>query len=200
MLDDGWKWSIIKFELKKFITKPIVREILITVVLGLTIFFTARASLQTYEVFQTSMEPNFYEGQRVVVLKAAYWFGSPQRGDVIIFNAPDNSGEEWIKRVIGLPGDTIHIDHGVVYVNDVALDEPYVQRPAFYSMSKITVPENCYFFLGDNRVVSNDSHLGWYMTRESVIGKAWLITWPPASWGSVPAYQLNNQVAFVPAN
>jgi signal peptidase I len=183
--------------LKNFFLKPIFREILITVVLGLVIFFTARAAMQTYEVFQTSMEPNFYEGQRVVVLKAAYWFGEPQRGDVVIFNAPDGSGEEWIKRIIGLPGDTVRVDQGVVYVNDIQLDEPYMQRLFSYSMNKLTVPPHNYFFLGDNRDVSNDSHHGWFMPRENIIGKAWLVTWPPAAWGAVPYYPLSNQVVII---
>lgn len=190
----GAKWGIIDFELKEFIKKPIFREILITVILGLAIFFAARAAIQTYEVFQTSMEPNFYQGERVVVLKSAYWFGDPQRGDVIICNAPDNSGEEWIKRIIGLPGDKVRIEEGVVYVNGLALDEPYVQRTFNYSMSETTVPNGFYFFLGDNRNVSNDSHRGWWLPRQYVIGKAWLVTWPPSSWGSVPVYSLEEQL------
>jgi signal peptidase I len=186
--------------LKKFFSNTLVREIIIFVILAVPVIFISRAALQTYEVFQTSMEPNFVQGERVMVLKSAYWFGGPQRGDVIILRAPDNSGEEWIKRVIGLPGDTIRIDNGVVYVNGVKLDEPYVQRPFDYSMNELTVPPDNYFFLGDNRDVSNDSHRGWYITRESVIGKAWLVTWPPSDWGSVPSYPLNNQVALLSAN
>jgi signal peptidase I len=182
--------------LKKFFTKPIFREILVIVALTLVIFFIARATLQTYEVFQTSMEPNFYQGERVVVLKAAYWFGEPQRGDVVIFKAPDGSDEEWIKRIIGLPGDTVRIDDGVVYINGVRLDEPYVQSFFTYSMPSMVVPQGKFFFLGDNRDVSNDSHKGWLMTRESIIGKAWLVTWPPSSWGSVPYYPLNDQLAI----
>jgi signal peptidase I len=161
--------------LKKFFAKPIFREILVIVVLTLVIFFLARAAIQTYEVFQTSMEPNFIQGQRVVVLKAAYWFGAPQRGDVVIFQAPDGSGEEWIKRIIGLPGDTVRIDNGVVYVNDVQLVEPYVQRYFTYSMSSLVVPPGEFFFLGDNRNVSNDSHRGWFMARDSILARpGWL--------------------------
>jgi signal peptidase I len=182
--------------LKKFFAKPIFREILVIVVLTLVIFFLARAAIQTYEVFQTSMEPNFIQGQRVVILKAAYWFGQPQRGDVVIFQAPDGSGEEWIKRIIGLPGDTVRIDNGVVYVNDVQLVEPYMQRYFTYSMSSLVVPPGEFFFLGDNRNVSNDSHRGWFMARDSIIGKAWLVTWPPSDWGSVPAFPLNDQLVF----
>jgi signal peptidase I len=174
--------------------KPLVREIIITVVLALAIFFAARATVQTYEVFQTSMEPNFFENQRVVVNKAAYWFGDPQRGDVIVFKAVDASTEEFIKRVIGLPGDTVEIINGVTYVNDIKLDELYVKRSFTYSMPRVTVPADNYFVLGDNRNVSNESHTGWFMPRENLIGKAWLITWPPKDWAVVPSFPLNDQV------
>jgi len=173
------------------------REILITIALALAIFFVARGTIQTYEVFMTSMEPSFYEGQRVVVNKAAYWdwIGEPERGDVIIFNAPDSSDEDFIKRVIGLPGDTVEIKDRTVYVNDVALDEPYIMSKPSYNMSQITVPEGHYFVLGDNRNRSNDSHSGWLVERPEIHGKAWLSTWPPELWGVIPEYPLGNQIA-----
>jgi signal peptidase I len=174
--------------------KPLVREILITVVIALVIFFSARATLQTYEVFQTSMEPNFFEGQRVVVLKAAYWLGQPQRGDVVIFKDPNGSNEEFIKRLIAVPGDMVKITKGVIYVNGNKLEEPYVKRSFSYSLAEEIIPPDSYFVLGDNRDVSNDSHRGWLMPRENLIGKAWLVTWPPADWGVVPSYPLNNQL------
>jgi signal peptidase I len=175
--------------------KSLVREILITLVLALAIFFLARATIQTYEVFQTSMLPNFGPGERVVVNKAVYWFGAgPKRGDVVILRAPNGIDENWIKRIIGLPGDTVEILAGVVFVNGVALDEPYVKNSFTYSMDKITVPEDKYFFLGDNRDVSNDSSRGWFMPRENLIGKAWLISWPPSDWGVAYNYNLNAQV------
>ena len=174
--------------------KALLREVLITVALALVIFFAARATIQTYEVLQTSMEPNFYQGQRVVVYKAVYWRGEPQRGDVVIFNAPYGQDEVLIKRVIGLPGDTIEIINGVTYVNDIKLNEPYVKRSFSYSMPKETVPKDSYFVLGDNRDVSNDSHRGWFMPRENLIGKAWLVTWPPSAWGFVPGFPLGEQL------
>jgi signal peptidase I len=174
--------------------KTLLREVVITLVLTLVIFLAARATIQTYEVFKSSMEPNFFEGQRVVVNKAVYWFGEPQRGDVVIFKAPNSKGEEYIKRVIGLPGDTVEVIQGVVYLDGKQLEETYVKNSFSYSMDKETVPQDSYFVLGDNRDVSNDSHLGWFMPRANLIGKAWLVTWPPSDWGTVPKYALSEQL------
>lgn len=176
--------------------KPFLREVLITVGLAVVIFLAARSTIQTYEVFQTSMEPNFYEGQRVVVSKAAYWgwIGEPQRGDVIVFRSPNGTDEDFIKRVIGLPGDRVEIKDGSVYVNGVRLDEPYIADSPVYTMAEITVPEDKYFVLGDNRNHSNDSHNSWFVDRDDIHGKAWLSTWPPDLWGLVPKYSLGNQL------
>ena len=180
--------------IRNFLLKPLVREILITVALALAIFFAARATLQTYEVFQTSMEPSFFQSQRVVVVKAVYWFGEPQRGDVVIFKAPNGSDEEYIKRIIGIPGDTVEVLYGNIYVNGFKLDEPYVKHSFSYSLPGQIVPVDSYFVLGDNRDVSNDSHRGWFLPRENIIGKAWLITWPPSDWGVVPSFPLSEQM------
>jgi signal peptidase I len=174
--------------------KSFIKEVIITLVLAVLIFFGARASIQTYEVFQTSMLPNFYPGERVVVNKAVYWFGDPNRGDVVVMRAANGADENWIKRVIGLPGDTVEIDQGAIYVNSVKLDEPYVKNRFSYSFSRITVPEGKYFFLGDNRDVSNDSSRGWLMEREDLIGKAWLISWPPSKWAVVHGFDLEKQL------
>jgi signal peptidase I len=175
--------------------KSLVREVVITVALAVIIFIAARATIQTYEVFQTSMLPNFVPGERVVVVKALYWFGGPQRGDVVVMHAPSGVKENWIKRIIGLPGDTVEIVAGVTYVNGVSLDEPYVKNSFSYSMARVTVPAGNFFFLGDNRNVSNDSSRGWFMPRENLIGKAWLISWPPSDWGLAHGYNLNAQLA-----
>ncbi len=174
--------------------KSFLKEVIITLVLAAAIFIGARATIQTYEVFQTSMLPNFTPGQRVVVNKAVYWFGEPHRGDVIVLKAPSGDTNNWIKRVIGLPGDTVKITRGVTYVNGIALDEPYVINSFSYSMAEITVPPEHYFFLGDNRDVSNDSSKGWLLARQDVIGKAWLISWPPSDWSVVPKYNLDKQL------
>jgi signal peptidase I len=188
------KWGIIKIMLEKGKIKGFVIETVITLVIAIAIFIGARLTIQTYEVFQTSMLPNFQAGERVVVNKAVYWFREPRRGDVVIINAPNGDEPNWIKRIIGLPGDTVEIVHGVTYVNGLALNEPYVVNSFTYSLAKRTLAPDNYFFLGDNRDVSNDSSKGWLITHKDIIGKAWLISWPPSEWSTVPEYNLDKQV------
>jgi signal peptidase I len=174
--------------------KPFLRELLITIGIAVLIFIGARQTIQTYEVFQTSMEPNFHQGERVVVSKVAYVFGSPQRGDVIVFKSPVEPQEDFIKRIIGLPGDTVEIRNGFVYVDGVALNEPYIAQAPDYTMAAEKIPPGEYFVLGDNRNSSNDSHTGWLVPEANIHGKAWLATWPPSLWGLVPHYPLNAQL------
>jgi signal peptidase I len=179
--------------------KSFLREAAITIAIALVIFLVARETIQTYEVFMTSMEPNFHEGQRVVVNKAAYWgwVGEPERGDVIIFRAPNGSQEDFIKRVIGVPGDTVEVKDRAVYVNGTKLEEPYIPpgNVPVYTMQATQIPDNKYFVLGDNRNHSNDSHNGWLISDDAIHGKAWLSTWPPDTWGLVTNYPLEEQLA-----
>lgn len=176
--------------------KNFLREFLIEiifVVIFVVVWFTA---IQTSEIFQTSMEPNFHEGERVIVFKAAYWswIGQPHRGDVVILKAPDESDGDYIKRVIGLPGDTIEIVQGTLYVNGVKLNEPYVKNPFTYSMAKTVVPQGSYFVLGDNRNPSNDSHRFGPLPAKNILGRVFVIYWPPHSWGWVPKFPLQKQL------
>ena len=175
--------------------KAILREILITVVMALVIFFVIQSTVQTFVVVYSSMEPSFYEGQRLLVNKAAYFFGEPARGDVIIFKAPGNRQGDFIKRIIGLPGDTVEVRDGAVYVNGSRLYEPYIKDIPRYILGPQKIPADNYFVLGDNRNNSDDSHQGYLVPRENIIGKSWLSTWPPNSWGIVDNYPLKEQLA-----
>ena len=175
--------------------KSFLREMLITIILALIIFFGARATLQTFVVIMSSMEPSFYDGQRLVVNKAVYFFGEPERGDVIVFEAPNGQHEDYIKRVIGLPGDTVEVKDKAVYINDIKLEEPYIKDPPTYIMKAKEVEKDAYFVLGDNRNHSNDSRNGWLVPRDNIKGKAWLSTWPPSEWGLVPEYSLADQLS-----
>ncbi len=175
--------------------KAFLREFALTIIIAAIIVFAFQSSLQTFVVVMSSMEPNFHEGQRLLVNKAIYLFDEPARGDVIIFKAPNGRKGDYIKRVIALPGDTVEIKNGAVYVNGVKLDEPYIMNPPNYTLEEQEVPDNSYFVLGDNRNNSDDSHHGWLVPRENIIGKAWLSIWPPGEWELVPDYRLEEQLA-----
>ena len=168
--------------------RSFVRDIFITLILAVVIFFALQFTVGNFVVIGASMQPSFYEGERVVASKLAYKFGEPERGDVIVFLPPGNMEEDLIKRIIGLPGETVAVRDGVVYVDNIPLDEPYIKQPPNYTYSVEVVPENEYWVLGDNRNNSNDSHTGWTVPREDIIGKAWLIIWPPDQWEVVPDY------------
>jgi len=159
------------------------------------IFFGVRTTVQSNVVIGPSMEPDLHDGQRLLVNRAVYWFSDPERGDVITFHAPDGHQEDYIKRIIGLPGDTIEIKAGAVFVNGSQLDEPYIADAPGYVVGELEVPPDNYFVLGDNRRNSNDSHSGWTVPRTNIIGKAWLSIWPPADWGVVLNYPLEEQLS-----
>jgi signal peptidase I len=166
----------------------ILREVVITVVIALAVFFSLRLTVQSYTVVMSSMEPNFLQGECIMVNKVSYHSSGPQRGDVIVFNPPFESEFPYIKRAIGLPGDTVEIKDEKVFINGTALDEAYIMAPPDYTIPATQVPENEYFVLGDNRNNSNDSHNGWLVPRDNIIGKAWFIYWPPSKLGVVKHY------------
>jgi signal peptidase I len=169
--------------------KTIIKDSVLTLVLAAVIYFVFQAVLYQCVVEQTSMEPNIPEGQRIFVNKAVYFFDEPQRGDIIVFRKPEvNSDKPLIKRIIGLPGEIVTIEPGTVYINGSPLDEPYLTEYPSYMFAGYTVPENQYFVLGDNRNDSFDSHYGWTVQRDSIIGKAWLNIWPLDTWGFAPNY------------
>lgn len=175
--------------------RAFLREILGALILAVVIFFLLQATVQSFIVVGASMEPSFDEGQRLLISKVVYKFYEPERGDVIVFHPGNNRRADYIKRIIALPGDTIEVKMGEVYINGSKLNEPYIKDPPSYTLRQQKIPEGEYFVLGDNRNNSNDSHNGWTVPRQNIIGKAWLKIWPPGEWGLVPNYSLHKQLA-----
>ncbi len=174
--------------------KAFLRETLGTLILAVIIFFVLQATLQSIIVVGPSMEPGLHDGQRLLVNKVVYYFHEPERGDVIVFHSPNTQQVNYIKRIIASPDDTVEVKGGAVYVNGSELFEPYIKDTPNYTIHQQKIPENNYFVLGDNRNNSNDSHNGWTVKREGMIGKAWLSIWPPNKWGLVPSYSLSEQL------
>ena len=177
--------------------KSFFREIAITVVIAAVLFFALQAAIDSVVIPSPSMEPTLEIGQRLIVSKTSYIFGEPQRGDIVTFHHPQQPQDTTplIKRIIGLPGESVEVEDGIVYVHTVSgdrlrLDEPYIAEQARSDFVGDVVPPDEYFVMGDNRNNSDDSRRGWTVPRENIIGKAWLTIWPPAQWGLFhhPAY------------
>ncbi|HEX2909806.1 MAG TPA: signal peptidase I [Chloroflexia bacterium] len=191
--------------------KSFWREVLETVLLTIMIFFLVKGVVANFRIQGSSMEPSFHTNQLVLVNKASYFhfdvnswlrlvpgvhpngenvvwmFGGPHRGDVVIFQPPDALDEDYIKRVIGLPGDTVEIKGGKVYVNNVPLDEPYIREAPFSPFNATKVPPNHLFVMGDNRNASRDSRSFGMLPVDEIVGKALLVYWPIGDkWGPVP--------------
>ncbi len=172
------------------------RELIETILLTLVIFFMIRFAVENFRIEGSSMEPNFHDGQFLLVNKLAYRLGQPQRGDVIVFHFPLNVSQNFIKRVIGVPGDTVQVRAGAVYVNGTRLDERDCTQPlergciieANYPAGPVTLGPDEYYVLGDNRPESSDSHVWGTVPAQNIIGKTWVTYWPPDEWGPVPAY------------
>lgn len=162
----------------------LVREIVETVVLTLLMFLVIRFAVQNFNVDGTSMEPNLHNTELILVDKWTYLFRPPARGDVIVFVAPPHPDMDYVKRVIGLPGDVITIHNTTVIVDGVTLNETYIDPKnqgnlfAYKNITNWVVPPGEYFVLGDNRAVSSDSRDWGYVPRQNIIGRAAFVYWP----------------------
>jgi signal peptidase I len=166
----------------------LAREIVETIALTLIIFLVIRFAIQSYRVEGVSMQPGLHDNEYVLVNKIAYLFHAPERGDVIVFHFPLDTSKDFIKRVIGLPGDTITVDSTSVRVDGVLLNEPYISERANPQGQRWTVPVNSYFVMGDNRPASDDSRDWGYVPRDDIVGKAVIVYWPLGSWELINTY------------
>lgn len=170
-----------------------------TIVIALAIFVIIYLFLfQPHQVRGNSMYPNFHDGDYILTDKISYRLGEPKREDVIIFIAPRNENYDYIKRIIGLPGDKIKInDEYQILVNNEAIEEPYLTEGTktfggnFLDVGKtITIPTDQYFVLGDNRNHSSDSRDWGLVPRKNIIGRAWFRYWPISQMGFVSQKRL----------
>ena len=135
---------------------------------------------QPVKVEGTSMLPGLEDQERIFINKFVYHFESVARGDVVVFRYPRDPAKSYIKRVVGVPGDHIRIEHGRVYVNGRRLAEDYVPRDFVYSHSypEMVVPDHSYYVLGDHRSMSNDSREFGPVDENYIYGKAVFVYWP----------------------
>lgn len=159
-------------------------DVIETLLLSIILFVGINAITARIRVDGFSMLPTLQSGEYVLVNRLAYYFGDVQREDVVVFHFPGNTNQEYIKRVIGLPGEKIAISSGKVFVNGEQIIEPYILEPPRYE-STWDVPHDAIFVLGDNRNNSSDSHNWGVLQLDNVIGKAVFIYWPPQNWGMI---------------
>ncbi len=135
--------------------------------------------MQGFCVSGECMEPHLYTGERVLANKLSYRLGGPARGDIVIFDYPKDPREVYVKRVIGLPGETVAMQAGQIVINGTPLLEPYKTFAAHGDMAARTIGPNEYFVMGDNRDVSDDSRYWGDLPRRDIIGRAVACYWPP---------------------
>ena len=152
-------------------------DVVETILLALILYFAIDAVFARVRVENISMETTFMPGDVLVVNKLAYKLGDYKTGDVVIFHNPNYEQEDFIKRIIGTPGDTVVIKDGKVYVNGNLLEENYILQPPLYE-GEWRVPSDALFVLGDNRNESSDSHVWGYVPLTDVVGKALFVYWP----------------------
>ena len=186
----------------------LARDLIETVILALLIFVGVRAMVQNFRVEGSSMEGTLHDGQYILVNKAVYFkvdlgfldilpfydagdnpvryvFRAPRRGDVIVFRFPSQTERDFIKRIVGEPGDEVQVKDGLVFVNGGALDEKYILERPNYNFGPEIVPDNQYFVLGDNRNNSYDSRSWGFVPEEDIVGRAWVSYWPFSNFGLV---------------
>lgn len=170
-------------------------EIVQTVILALVIVLPIRYFLfQPFLVQGSSMEPNFYQGDYLIVDELSYRIREPRRGEVIVFKYPGNPRLRFIKRIIGLPGEEIKIENGHIFINGKILDESdYLSEEVVTEgFVEIKLNKNEYFVLGDNRTMSSDSRRWGPLPKKNIIGRALFRAWPLSALAKIgiPSYSV----------
>ena len=168
-------------------------DILEVIVFAIAIFlFVYLLLLQPHKIKGDSMQPNFPDGEYLLTDKVSYRFREPKRGEVIVFEAPQTQGEEFIKRIIGLPGELVSVKEGAVFLGGKKLDELYLGQGVvtlsgnfLKEGEEVFIPQGEYLVLGDNRLHSSDSRAWGFVAKAKITGRAWVIYWPIAKAGPI---------------
>lgn len=176
-----------------------LKEILQTAFISFGIFlFVYIFLVQPHRVQGVSMHPSFENEELLLTEKVSYRFSAPNRGDVIVFEAPIERKADFIKRIIGIPGDTVKIGDGNVYINSVKLDENYIMGTTEGDKT-LALGESEYFVLGDNRTASSDSRVFGPIKKKTIRGKVWVVYWPLIGSGNFKGARLvleiNNSIS-----
>lgn len=176
----------------------LLREVAETVFLALVIFLGIRLFVLQFKIEGTSMAPTLADGEYILVNRLAYrLFGEPRRGDIVVFESP-NPDKDYIKRVIGLPGQRVEVRNMEVFIDGQRLDEAYLAPTTTTGESSVILGPDEYFVMGDNRDNSQDSRAIGPVKAEKIIGKAWLIYWPPPAMGRVPDADQERPIETLP--
>ena len=180
----------------------LAREILEAVLLALVALVVLQGTVRNFKVEGSSMSPTLEGGQYLVVDQLSYFqldvdrlsrivpfwdasgtdpkfaFDPPTRGEIIVFRYPEDPSKDFVKRVVGLPGEKVEVRSGIVHIDDIAMREPYLHRTDRSSARAITLREKEYYVIGDNRRNSNDSRAWGVVPEANIVGKVWLVYWP----------------------
>ncbi len=180
-------------------------DFLETIVVSLAIFAVVYIFLfQPHQVDGRSMEPNFHNGEYILTDKISYRLHSPNRGDVVVFHSPQDERVDFIKRIIGIPSDTVKLVGGYVYLNGQRLEEPYINDPGqvlsgryLREGDEIRVPDGQYLVMGDNRLHSSDSREWGLVTSAELVGRAFFRYWPISDFGTIPTAEVELTIGAV---
>ena len=180
----------------------LAREIMEAVLLALVALVVLQGTVRNFQVEGSSMSPTLEGGQYLIVDQVSYFqldverlsrtipfwdasdsspqfaFDPPTRGEIIVFQFPQDPDKDFVKRVVGLPGETVEVRSGTVYINGDALQEPYLMRTDRSSARPLVLDDKEYYVIGDNRRNSNDSRAWGVVPEENIVGKVWMVYWP----------------------